>query len=599
MKLLLPIAFSILIFSRVLANDSTDIVINKYSEKIVVHSLDSGFTRYISIHGTCNRETYFMPASIDQLNDSLSGFKLFYKKKKRYDEVENAKLMDSPGFSHFHDTQVIKLVELDSGNKFQCTFRIDCKKLILFSSIIFSSLYNTDTANYLVVIPAGLAIKFDWVNSDLLVFHDVSQFVENETRYLDVTVKPLRIKAKNNPIKHPALRLIIVPKVQEKSEDEYFNNWYLSGSNGISLLNPTSKIIIDSIAAVNSDTKNSISVYYDYIKKGFKYLDVMVGMGAFIPRDVNTVLNNRQGDCKDLANLLCAILKYKGYDANVAFAATNSYSFDFNFPSLCSGNHMICTVKIDSVLLLLDPTDINHQIGQPVQSLQGKTIFVTNSKKPYYYSVPILSQNDNRYTIQLSLKSGNNMLKGDFSIIATGYLFNDFKWMAASYSQKEFLKTIEYKLHDIFHDQSIDSVKYQIYPDSITMHGKIKYFNKYFEANNLTYLFLDYMPGLFSNQYDENKITEEAFWGTTMNKKFTMQVSFEDSIKGVDFVPFSVISDSYSMDFNVKKQNEKTISVNYQFIYNKTWINTSDIENLNSLIDNFNKKTHETVVIRL
>jgi hypothetical protein len=260
---------------------------------------------------------------------------------------------------------------------------------------------------------------------------------------------------------------------------------------------------------------------------------------------------------------------------------------------------MICTVKTDSIPLLLDPTDINHIIGQPVQSLQGKTIFVTDSLNPYYYTVPTLPPQENRYTIDLNLASRNNTLKGDFMIVATGYIFNDLKWIAARYSDKEFQQIIEYKIRGIFHDQSIDSIRFQIYADSIIVHGKIIYFNKYYTSNDLIYLFLDYIPGLFSNEFDENKITEETFMGNTMNKKFSMQVSLDNTIKDVEFAPFSVINNSYSLDFNVKKQNEKTISVIYQFIYNKTWINTSDIENVNSLIDNFIKKTHETVVIHL
>ncbi|MHA1693866.1 MAG: hypothetical protein ACTSUG_01310, partial [Candidatus Helarchaeota archaeon] len=578
------------------ANDSTKIKIHKYTEKIIVHGIDNGFTRHISIYGKCLKKTFFVLTTLDQNNDSLSKFKLFYKKRK-YKEIDKFKLLDSPSLLHFHDSRFMKMVELDSGKNFHCTFKIDCKNLMLFNSINCFSFYETDSARYEITIPKNLSIKYDSLYFDSLSFHNISYHIKNDSQLFKIIVKPYKVNLKTTYQNYPMLRLIIVTKDKEKKEEVFFNNWYLSNIEKISDLNSNSKRIIDSIADTNSDNKKLISLYYEFVKTQFKYLDVQVGMGAYIPRDVNLVLNNKQGDCKDLSNLLCAILKYKGFNSNLALAATNDYFCDFNFPSLCSGNHVICVVNVDTTIILLDPTNLNHKIGDPIQSLQGKTIFITGKDKPSYYQVPTLAPIENKYNIYLNLRSRNKTLEGDFKIITSGYISDDIKWISSTYSNKELKKFIKNKVSEVFHNHSIDSITKVINNDSIIIKGKIKYYNKYYISNNLIYLFIDYIPNLYTNSFHKNKILEKTLVGSTINKNFIMNITFNEKIKDIEYSPFFEKKDTYFLNFNVNKLNDKSICVNYSFVYNKIWINKSDIESVNSLIDNFNKKTHETVIL--
>jgi hypothetical protein len=333
------------------------------------------------------------------------------------------------------------------------------------------------------------------------------------------------------------------------------------------------------------------------VRNRFKYVDVEVGMGAFIPHDVNTTLTTKQGDCKDLSNLLCAILKYKGYDANIVLAATNHHFCDFDFPSLASGDHMICSVKADSGIILLDPTDLNHVIGKPVQSLQGKTVFITGHSGPSYFRVPVLNPDENNFNIYLNLTNHSNLLEGNFRIVMSGYIGNELRWAALHLKGADLRTVFRNSIQDIFHNQSIEDFTWNVVPDSIVIQGKVKYYNRCYLANKLGYLYLDYIPEIFPDDLHRSKIKGEKLIGTTMHKNLNLVVNFTDPVQNTEFIPLHEKKVPYAFDFSAGKINDHAIRVSYSLEYNKIRIDTGDIDNVNTLIDEFNKKSHETVVL--
>ncbi len=581
------------------ADDFGEIKIQSYSERTVIHSMDSGFTTYVTITGTSSGSTLYMPVILDPKNQILTDFSLYFKKKNNYKRVTDFNLFESPDVYSFYRSHVVKLLQFDEAVNFRCTYKIECKTMMLFGYVNLCSFYNTDTANYLVSLPVNLSIKYDTVNFDSLSFHKISFYSEKDSHYLALKVKPYRIDPENPTEKFPFLRQIIVPANQANHEDRYFNDWYLANLDSLSVLNSSSRAIIDSLAINNQGRKDLVSLYYDYIRSRFKYLDIQIGMGAYIPRDVNTVFRNKQGDCKDLSNLLCSILRYKGFDANVAVGATVMHFCDFTFPSLASGDHVICTIKTDSLYTLLDPTDINHVIGQPVQSLQGKTIFITGKNGPLYYKVPVMDPDANNFKVYLNLSYQPKYMNGEFKVVLSGYTGNDLKWAVLNQSQSEVNQLFKTELQDVFHNQTMEDISWTIKGDSIVILGRIKFYNKCYLSGKLGYLYLDYLPCIFSNEFHKSKIKEKTLIGSTMHKTFKMVVNFSDTIGKTEFLPWKEFNDNYSIDLYVERLNNKALCIEYSFDYKKIWIEETDIESLNSLINKFNEKSHETVVLHL
>jgi len=578
------------------AGEQPDIRIRSYTEKTIIHSIDSGFTRYVTIYGISFRRNNYLPISFDPTNYDLSDFTLYYKKNYKYKRITGYKTFESPDFSGFYRSNILKFVQLDSSVSFLCTFKLRCRKIMLFNTCTLFSQYVTDTIKYQVSIPNDLSMKYDSVNFDSLPFHKIMSYAGTDSQHFEIRVSPFLYGPGHQARNCPIIRLLIVPAKETGHEAQYLNRWYLNHLESVSTLDQFSKNAIDSLLARNK-SNSLIPICYDYIRTRFKYIDVEMGMGAVIPHDVNTVLQKRQGDCKDLSSLLCAMLKYKGFDANLALAATVDYFCDFDFPTLASANHLICTVKSDSGLILLDPTDISHMIGQPVQSLQGKTIFVTGPTEPYYYRVPVLSPGENNFNINLNLTNHSNSLEGNFRIIMSGYIGNVFKWTALRQGSSDLRILFEKELKEIFQNQSIDGISWIFQGDSLEIRGRIKYSNRYYMANNIGYLYMDFIPQIFSDNFHKHKIREEILLGTTVNKNLSMVVNFNDTIHKMEYNPLFEKRDPCLFDFTVDRISGNSICIRYSFEFNKIRIEAGDFENVNTLIDEFNRKSHETIVL--
>lgn len=583
------------------SNRLNDIKVYNYKEIIVVHGIEGGFTKTVSIAGFCKNKSDFILAGFDLKNESFTDFKLYYKKRSKYKEFSNPKLAETSNPAHFYTSAALKSVELESEQYFLCTFKINCKNLILFDRMNLSSIYETDTAKYEISIPKNLIYRYDSLNIDSLKYLHIDFSARNDSQIINIKAKPYsyseHLRQNNTSFKLPLIRQIIVPLDKKGKEELIFNNWYLSSIDSVSHLNEVSKRSIDSIQSCNSLNVGTIQLYYDYIKSRFKYLDLEVGLGAIIPRDVNLVLKNKQGDCKDFANLLRTILQYKGFDARLALTATNNHYCDFNFPSLCSGNHEICVVKNDTGLVLLDATDFNHRIGQPVKSLQDRTLFIISKDDPSYYRVPVLNSGANEYNIKFDLKIKANYLEGCFKIVTHGFVDSDVKRYYSRISNVDFHQLIQKELEDIFHTKELDSIKYSVAADSMTVKGNIKYFNKQYRSNNVMYFFIDYIPSIFSNYYHKNKIENEAYLGSTLLKKFSMTISTDAPINNLEFTPLTEVNRDYKLNFNAFKLTANSININYTFEYNKIWIKSNELDVINNMIDKFNKKSHETVIV--
>jgi hypothetical protein len=474
---------------------------------------------------------------------------------------------------------------------------------MLFGYLKLFSLYETEKAQYEIALPKNLSYRYDSLNEDSLQYFHMDFSMRNDSQIIKIDTKPYILDEKSflkkNAIKYPLIRHIIVPVDKKGNEELCFSEWYLSAIDSFSHLNETSKRTIDSLMNSKPSNVGTIHFFYDFIKSTFKFNSSGIGLGAIIPEDVNDVLKNRIGDCKNLSNLLRVILNYKGFDAKLALTATNDHFCDFNFPSLCAGNHAICIVKTAESQILLDPTDITHQIGQPVQSLQGRTVFIISDEKPYYFMVPILKPEENLYRIKLDLKCSGNNLEGNFKIVTHGFIHNDLKWQYFRSSKFDFQQSLQKLLIDILNTKGIDSVKYDINTDSIQIQGHISYLNKHYKYDNLMYFFIDYIPTLISNHYKQNKIESEEFTGSTLSKKFLMKITLDKAIKNIEFQPLKDNNSIYPLNFNVTKLAENSFCVNYDFQYNKIRINSGDLDILNQIYDTFNSKIHETILIHL
>src|SRR6185369_7676613 len=121
--------------------------------------------------------------------------------------------------------------------------------------------------------------------------------------------------------------------------EEYLNDWYMNILEKEPSLTKRNFASIIKEIGQEADTDKLVRNIFHFVQAKIKYIDIENGLNAFVPRDPNFVLENKQGDCKDMAFLIYSILKGCGIKSNLALAASITHSFDVDFPSVASANH--------------------------------------------------------------------------------------------------------------------------------------------------------------------------------------------------------------------------------------------------------------------
>lgn len=110
---------------------------------------------------------------------------------------------------------------------------------------------------------------------------------------------------------------------------------------------------------------------YEWVAKEITYVKNNVGIGTFVPRNLDFVLDNRMGDCKDHVTLLQTLLAAKGIPSTQVLINSNNLYQLPKIPSLIF-DHVI--IYIPSLNLYLDPTSNTTPFGMLPFGDQDKSV---------------------------------------------------------------------------------------------------------------------------------------------------------------------------------------------------------------------------------
>ena len=118
---------------------------------------------------------------------------------------------------------------------------------------------------------------------------------------------------------------------------------------------PQVQALADEITAGIIEPRAQFKALYDWVGKNIRYVAVYYGQGGFIPHDVEDILKNRFGDCKDQALLLQTLALAKGIEAHTVLLMAD-YA-NYAVPSLATvGNYNHVIVYVPSLATFADPT---------------------------------------------------------------------------------------------------------------------------------------------------------------------------------------------------------------------------------------------------
>jgi len=142
------------------------------------------------------------------------------------------------------------------------------------------------------------------------------------------------------------------------------------------------------ITAGTGDRKQQVQKLYEWVSAHIRYVAIELGTGAVTPHEVDSIIANGYGDCKDHDVLLQALLKAKGIESeSVLINGDDSYAMT-EIPTLATLNHVITFVpEFD---LYLDSTATVAPFGILPPNQYGKPVIVAAPASAKLARMPLL-----------------------------------------------------------------------------------------------------------------------------------------------------------------------------------------------------------------
>lgn len=129
---------------------------------------------------------------------------------------------------------------------------------------------------------------------------------------------------------------------------------------------------------------------YQWVSSQIRYVVVILGANGYAPNDSSSILENRYGDCKDKAKILCELLEAKGIECSpVLISAGNSYALP-GVPTLLTFNHMIC--YLPGLGVYLDPSEGVLPFGVLREQEADKPVIHTRNFQEIKYTPRMMAE---------------------------------------------------------------------------------------------------------------------------------------------------------------------------------------------------------------
>lgn len=183
---------------------------------------------------------------------------------------------------------------------------------------------------------------------------------------------------------------------------------------------PQIQKLADEITQGKTSPKDMARALYEWVAINISYAGNCVGIGTVVPRDLDFVLGNRMGDCKDHATLLQALLEAKGIHSSQALInAGASYKLQ-KVPVVSMINHVI--TYIPDMDLFLDSTSETTPFGMLPFSDADKPVLLVDGYKEGTRT-PKIPPTLNGQTLRMNIRIGESGdVKGNAQVDLKGHL---------------------------------------------------------------------------------------------------------------------------------------------------------------------------------
>jgi hypothetical protein len=161
---------------------------------------------------------------------------------------------------------------------------------------------------------------------------------------------------------------------------------------------------------------------FAWVQDNIRYVAFEDGLGGFVPREAPLVCQRKFGDCKDMANLLTALLTHAGLTARLTWVGTRDIPYRYDqVPTPLVDNHMIAALELDGELLFLDATDNRLGFGYPSSFIQGKQAMIGKGDAFSLVQIPEVPAARNRVEERAELIMAGTEVRGKGMAYFSGY----------------------------------------------------------------------------------------------------------------------------------------------------------------------------------
>jgi transglutaminase-like putative cysteine protease len=163
------------------------------------------------------------------------------------------------------------------------------------------------------------------------------------------------------------------------SSHEEIAEAYGSRATPKAVVTERTKKLADEITKDKTSQDDIAHSLYDWVAMNITYAGNCVGLGTVIPHDVDFILDNRMGDCKDHATLLQSLLSAKGIVSTQALINAGSAHKLPKIPEVSMVNHVINYIPAMDLFLDSTASYIPYRMLPP--SDQGKPVLLVDGFK--------------------------------------------------------------------------------------------------------------------------------------------------------------------------------------------------------------------------
>lgn len=180
---------------------------------------------------------------------------------------------------------------------------------------------------------------------------------------------------------------------------------------------PQVKALADEITKGLKSERDQVRALYEWVSRNIRYVAIYLGDGGFEPHDVEVILKNRYGDCKDHVVLLQSLLMAKNIKSSPALinlgAGEELSPVAVTFPL----NHVI--LYLPSLKLYLDPTAQFAPFGVLPESVLNKPVVLTRLGRLDRTPRMIAEEHKTSSKVQITVLP-DGRLRGESSTVYTG-----------------------------------------------------------------------------------------------------------------------------------------------------------------------------------